>query len=447
MTAAVGQWRATYAPGDSLVLAGPTSLVLLKGPHTSQEKLVNALWEQVIRSASITEMAARLAVFSIDKLPGFAAFFWTGSGMRSLVRGDVTVTDPSTGEVIAEGSGIQTWTEVGLADLTQVSASIDQEARPGPALPLVVGAVLAASVVLDASPEARVSSPQLSADQVDAAPLNLIATPQPTADELWGPEDEGPDTEPMSSIDEVQKPVADETADTSGPADSSEEDLLESDTALMTGSHGGKPFDPFDPQLFAPHQAPAVQAAMPPPVAPDVATPATLAETTPPAPETGTTDSSSTDSMIMAADCPYGHSNPPAASNCRLCGTEIPRQDPRLVRRPVLCVLRANDGTSVAVDRAVLIGRAPDAARSNYKSPHLMTLHSPEHDISRTHVEVAPEGWQIVATDLNSTNGTVLIQPDGQERQQLPPGQHVPVQPGSVLELSDGISITIALPA
>ena len=62
-------------------------------------------------------------------------------------------------------------------------------------------------------------------------------------------------------------------------------------------------------------------------------------------------------------------------------------------------------------------------------------------------LEVAPEGWQVVATDLNSTNGTVLVRPGGYERQQLAPGEHVPVQPGSVLELGDGVSITVALPS
>ena len=41
------------------------------------ERLVSALWEQVIRSATMGELAARLAVFSVDKLPGFAALFWT----------------------------------------------------------------------------------------------------------------------------------------------------------------------------------------------------------------------------------------------------------------------------------------------------------------------------------------------------------------------------------
>ena len=31
--------------------------------------------------------------------------------------------------------------------------------------------------------------------------------------------------------------------------------------------------------------------------------------------------------------------------------------------------------------------------------------------------------------------------------QQLRTGEHVPIQPGSVLELGDGVSITVALPS
>jgi hypothetical protein len=71
------------------------------------------------------------------------------------------------------------------------------------------------------------------------------------------------------------------------------------------------------------------------------------------------------------------------------------------VSRPVLCVLRASDGTCAEVDRAVLVGRVPDPSRSSFEAPRLMRLRSPRHDISRTHVEVAPEGWRVVATDLD----------------------------------------------
>src|SRR5215203_6233160 len=548
MAAPMGQWRATYAPGTSLILAGPTSLVLLREPGTAQERLVNALWEQVMRSATMGELAARLAVFSIDKLPGFAALFWTSKGMRSLVRGDVTVTDPSSGNVVASGSDIQTWSESGLGNLTRVSIITGEEAEPGPVLPLVVGVAYASWVCLDASADAQVRSPQeipeeefeytspvslaaasrnpaasstspvvLSVSQdrsstaaaapagdlaaapsapVEGPPMGSAAPSAPaegppmdssaqavpaetapmsstvegladpptepfaagplstTSEDPWGSDDDGPDTEPMPAVkDGDEQPLqvglaverwtdsreADLESKSAGVAD----DILEADTQLME-----VPIEhpAFNPQLYERQQAAATQAAMPPPVAADVDdTPPTLPLSS--SPRAPLAQDPSTESLIMAADCPHGHSNPPAAATCRMCGAAIAPQRPRLIHRPVLCVLQASDGTTADVDRAVLVGRAPDPDRSNFKAPRLMSVQSPGHDISRTHVEVAPEGWQVIATDLNSTNGTVLIRPGGYERQQLAPGEHVPVQPGSVLDLGDGVSITVALPS
>jgi len=75
-----------------------------------------------------------------------------------------------------------------------------------------------------------------------------------------------------------------------------------------------------------------------------------------------------------------------------------------------------------------------------------MTVPSANHDISRTHLEVAPAGWQIVVTDLNSTNGTVLVRHGAVDRQQLAPGEPVPAQLGSVIELGDGVSVLIDFP-
>jgi len=98
------------------------------------------------------------------------------------------------------------------------------------------------------------------------------------------------------------------------------------------------------------------------------------------------------------------------------------------------------------VDRPVLIGRAPSGNRPGSRAPRLMTVPSPNYDISRTHLEVAPDDWQIVVTDLNSTNGTVLVRPGAVDRQQLAPGEPVHVQLGSVMELGDGVSVLIDFP-
>ena len=116
-----------------------------------------------------------------------------------------------------------------------------------------------------------------------------------------------------------------------------------------------------------------------------------------------------------------------------------------------MAVLRPITGAPVSVDRPVLIGRAPNSAKAGADiTPKLMTVPSPSHDISRTHVKVEPVGRTVQVTDLHSTNGTVLITgPLGGDpslagqRHQLVPGEPVAVQPGWILDLGDGVTILI----
>ena len=173
----------------------------------------------------------------------------------------------------------------------------------------------------------------------------------------------------------------------------------------------------------------------------DAAEPVDAGPTSEPSPDDGIQDSA-----ILAVLCQNGHANPPSSMSCRVCGSPLARKVPQFVAGPILAVLRASDGSTAEVDRPVLIGRAPSPDRSSSRSPRLMTVPSANHDISRTHLEVAPAGWQIVVTDLNSTNGTVLVRPGAVDRQQLAPGEPVPVQLGSVIELGDGVSVLIDFP-
>jgi hypothetical protein len=399
MTAALGHWRATYTPGDWVVLSGPTSLVVLEPPTHEWASLINTLWEEIVASSSITDLAARLAHFKIDDLPSLAAFFWTDDGMRSLIRGDISVIDLATGKVVADGEGIQTWSEVGLAGVDHIRVDLPFE---GDAtlleLPLVVGAVRASSVTLDASQLAQVSSPQ-------AEPELEAATPAERTAEL--------------SVSEIAA-------------------LANAETELMA-----PPFpveSGADPQAGAPQQLEAA-------VVPQLGSPdALVARAMEPNSEDSPADTDPQDSAILAVFCANGHVSPPSATSCRVCRGPVGTQGPQFVAYPVLAVLRASDGSSAELDRPVLIGRAPSTDRSDNRAPRLMTVPSPSHDISRTHLEVAPDGWQIVATDLNSTNGTILIRPGGVDRQQLAAGEPVPVQVGSVVELGDGVSVLIDFP-
>lgn len=115
----------------------------------------------------------------------------------------------------------------------------------------------------------------------------------------------------------------------------------------------------------------------------------------------------------------------------------------------MLAVLRPSQGAPVDVDRPVLIGRSPSADRvAHDQLPRLLTVPSPSHDISRTHVRVTPDGWDLAAMDEYSTNGTILVRPGAEpERERLTPGEAVPVFPGNVLDLGDGVTITIEVPS
>jgi hypothetical protein len=431
MAAVLGRWRATYTPGDWLVLSGPTSLVLLEPPTHEWAALTNTLWEEVVASSSIVDLADRLASFKIDALPSFGAFFWTADGMRSLVRGQISIIDLATGKEVANGAGIQTWSEVGLAGVSHIRVDTPYD---GDAtlleLPLVVGAVRASSIVLDASEQALLDSPQAESVSAEASgpglptePLSDVVAPSPS--EL--PQHAAP--EPVVEIDGAA--ATEHTAELSVDEIAA---LQSADTQLLPS-----PFDGPEAEVHRDVAAPTDATA--PDSASDAAEPVDAGPTSVPSPDDGIQDSA-----ILAVLCQNRHANPPSSMSCRVCGSPLGRRVPQFVAGPILAVLRASDGSTAEVDRPVLIGRAPSPDRSSSRSPRLMTVPSANHDISRTHLEVAPAGWQIVVTDLNSTNGTVLVRHGAVDRQQLAPGEPVPVQLGSVIELGDGVSVLIDFP-
>ncbi|QYJ02672.1 FHA domain-containing protein [Nocardioides panacisoli] len=110
-------------------------------------------------------------------------------------------------------------------------------------------------------------------------------------------------------------------------------------------------------------------------------------------------------------------------------------------------MLRSSDGQSVAIDRVVLIGRAP-RPRDDAEEATLLSVPSRLQEISSTHAEVRPGGaGEAVAmlTDMGSTNGTVLTAP-GEEPRDLRPGIAVPLVVGAVIDLGDGVSVEVLGP-
>jgi FHA domain len=144
---------------------------------------------------------------------------------------------------------------------------------------------------------------------------------------------------------------------------------------------------------------------------------------------------------VLAVSCPNGHLGPPYDETCRICGAPIPPQGPFSAPRPSLGVLQLSSGATVPLDRDIVLGRGPSAgAAAADENVRLVRVPSPNNDISRNHVLISLEGWHVLATDLGSTNGT-LVTPPGGETVRLSPHEAVTIVPGTVVALADEIEM------
>lgn len=156
---------------------------------------------------------------------------------------------------------------------------------------------------------------------------------------------------------------------------------------------------------------------------------------------------------ILAVTCENGHANPTARENCRECGSALSAQA-ELAPRPSLGRMVVTSGAAtggatgvrggqvVELDRPVIVGRRP---RTNNTSadqmPRLVTVSSPQQDISRSHAEISLEDWHVLVTDLATTNGTTLLRP-GQPPRRLHPNEKELLSDGDVVDLGDGVTLT-----
>ncbi len=144
---------------------------------------------------------------------------------------------------------------------------------------------------------------------------------------------------------------------------------------------------------------------------------------------------------ILARTCRNGHANPPSREACAVCGIAL-EGDADLARRPALGRIVVSTGEVVELDRGVVVGRRPRVVRgAGGETPRLVTVPSPQQDISRSHVEVRLEGWHVLVNDMNTTNGTTLLRV-GQPPRRLHPSEPILVVDGDVADLGDGVTLT-----
>jgi hypothetical protein len=104
------------------------------------------------------------------------------------------------------------------------------------------------------------------------------------------------------------------------------------------------------------------------------------------------------------------------------------------------------DGTEVRLDVTVYVGRRPSIPRIHTgPEPRLVTLPSPGKELSATHLELKVVGGVLVASDMRSTNGTVVQLPGAAPRT-LIRGESAVIVPGTRIDLGEGAVLDILPP-
>lgn len=164
---------------------------------------------------------------------------------------------------------------------------------------------------------------------------------------------------------------------------------------------------------------PAVAApAVAPPPGTDPAGPARTAAGPPLSPSAPEVRAAAPTVAGAAADAP---ATPPAGSG----GTPAPLRRVRLV---------FDTGEAFPVVGRGLVGRHPSAASRDVR--HVVQVSDPARSVSKTHLEFGVEDGRLWVVDRGSTNGSVLLRPDG-TRRRLVPGVRTVVAVGAVVEFGD----------
>ena len=97
----------------------------------------------------------------------------------------------------------------------------------------------------------------------------------------------------------------------------------------------------------------------------------------------------------------------------------------------------------MVLDVPAYIGRRPSSPRiQSGILPRLITVPSPQREVSSTHLEIRQLGSTVIVTDLKTTNGSVVMPPGGPSRK-LRQGESVVVSTGALVDIGDGNIIEI----
>ncbi|MDO4717155.1 MAG: FHA domain-containing protein [Propionibacteriaceae bacterium] len=161
MSEPIAAWRATYTPGNWVVMSGPRSLVVLPAAPPRVSELLNRFWDEVLDATSVQHMADLLVARNLSQLPNYGLLFWDSEGLHAMTRGSVRFVDANAQVPLASGEEAVTWTEAMLGENGVLRLDLEPfDPSRALHLPVAVGVVSASSIILELHPEARFTSTQ-----------------------------------------------------------------------------------------------------------------------------------------------------------------------------------------------------------------------------------------------------------------------------------------------
>ena len=404
--ATTGGWIA-FSSGSRVLVVGASA----------DDASVAALWSALGEPDAQQLVLDRLTSSGISATPPFALLDFT-TGLRVIVRGDVTVTvtHPGGDEQLS-GRGVSTWTERAFDSAADVALVVTNAvAADVPSLPLAAGAAWVAALTIGAV-AARVEAQPVVSQPVVAPPA--VAEPVVAPPAVAEPVEI--DIEATVTEAPVDAPPVDTPTVAMDELETSPEgyDYLFGDTMYRSVADAAVR-DEVEPEAEAGESD---------------AGEATNGE--PANDQTATDDAAGGDHdghTVLTSDI--------AKLRGRRKSKTAGDAPPPAPESPVVSLVLA-DGTREPLSQPILVGRSPSVSQvSGGKMPKLITVGGADQDISRTHVRFVLEGGTVVVTDLHSRNGTTIAMP-GKEPQKLRAGEPTSVIVGTVVDLGGGVTFTV----
>ncbi|QNE47452.1 FHA domain-containing protein [Glaciihabitans sp. INWT7] len=409
--------------GGWLALTAGETLLVIGAP--ADQPAVDALWDAVGSTGGFQRVLDVLTSNGLAATPPFALFDGAAASLRVIVRGEVaaTVTN-AAGSAQIDGSGVTTWREQTWADVSSVGITV---VGAGPAdgvaqLPLGSGGAWVASLRLSFAASGGL-------DTAAGGPLDQRGAA------------DGVDRR-VAAHGQLDERVAADGVDQPAAADGVDQQVA-ADRPLDQ-----QPIE-FDPEATV-TEAPTERIDPP--------------ETTPDTPADGYDYLFGATMFRGVAEAAVQESPAEEEATAELAGdhdghtvltSDIAKlraerrakrgaPTPPPVAPPAARVFLAlSSGTREPLTQPILVGRSPSVSQvSGGQMPRLLTVGTPDQDISRTHVRFVLEGGTVVVTDLHSRNGTLVVLP-GKEPQKLRAGEPTSVITGTVVDLGGGVTLTV----